>query len=293
VVPDLVRGGQIRTFSRPLKNPTPIQKITIESFDNAVAPTFVGITAETGEATAEYADASAQSNVRNDGSTAAAASREFKWGTGIKTLIVGGGSSHDFDRWFNKADSAFLSRDGKASVNYTDKPSEIAAALKAIDVLYQSSNQKMADGALRKAIFDFADSGKGLLLVHPGLWYNWADWPEYNRVLCGGGARGHDRYGEFEVKLTDVKHAVTANVPASFQITDECYWFEPDTAGTPIQVLATGFSKQKNKSYPMVWIVQHPKARIVGIALGHDGKAHEHEAYQTLLKNALAWVAGK
>ena len=48
-VPDLVNGGQVRTFSRELKIRTPIQKIALESFNTAVAPTFVAITAETAE----------------------------------------------------------------------------------------------------------------------------------------------------------------------------------------------------------------------------------------------------
>jgi type 1 glutamine amidotransferase len=82
-------------------------------------------------------------------------------------------------------------------------------------------------------------------------------------------------------------------VPADFTITDELYWFEPDAQGTAIQVLATAHSPQKNKTYPQVFIVKHPKARIVGITLGHDGKAHDHPAYQQLLRNSLNWVAGK
>ncbi|MBI4659971.1 MAG: ThuA domain-containing protein [Verrucomicrobia bacterium] len=51
--PDLVNGGQVRTFSREIKNPAPIQKIALESFNNAVAPTFVAITAETAEHTTQ------------------------------------------------------------------------------------------------------------------------------------------------------------------------------------------------------------------------------------------------
>ena len=39
--------------------------------------------------------------------------------------------------------------------------------------------------------------------------------------------------------------------------------------------------------------MKHPKARIVCITLGHDGKAHEHPAYKTLLQNSLAWAARK
>jgi putative heme-binding domain-containing protein len=45
-VPDLVRGGQVRWFSKPLRHGGVIQSITLESFDNAVAPTLVAITAE-------------------------------------------------------------------------------------------------------------------------------------------------------------------------------------------------------------------------------------------------------
>ena len=40
-------------------------------------------------------------------------------------------------------------------------------------------------------------------------------------------------------------------------------------------------------------MVKHPKARIVGITLGHDARAHDLPAYQTLLKNAVQWAAGK
>jgi len=39
--------------------------------------------------------------------------------------------------------------------------------------------------------------------------------------------------------------------------------------------------------------VKHPKSRIVCITLGHDGRAHELPEYQTLLKNAFQWAAGK
>jgi hypothetical protein len=39
--------------------------------------------------------------------------------------------------------------------------------------------------------------------------------------------------------------------------------------------------------------VKHAKARIVGLTLGHDAKAHDLPAFQTLLKNSIAWVSGK
>jgi type 1 glutamine amidotransferase len=82
-------------------------------------------------------------------------------------------------------------------------------------------------------------------------------------------------------------------VPARFTIKDELYWFEPDPQGTPIKVLATAHSRQKNQAYPQVFIVQHAKARVVGLTLGHDGDAHNHPAYIQLLRNAVSWVADK
>ena len=289
--PGLVTAGQLRTFSRALKNKSAIQKITFESFNNVVAPTFVALTAETGESSSKtVAEVSAAPAVK---AAATVAPRTFTWGSGIKTLLVGGGSSHDFEKFFNKADSAILSEGGRGSVNYTDRPSEIIAGLKGVDVLYQSTNQKIDDKATRQAIFDFADAGKGILIVHAGMWYNWPDWTEYNRVLAGGGARGHDRYGEFEVNLDVTDHPVMKGVPASFKITDELYYSKFETNGTPVQVLATAKNLTNGKTYPSVWIVKHPKARIVCIALGHDAKAHDHPAYRTLLQNAQAWAAGK
>ncbi|SDG12584.1 Type 1 glutamine amidotransferase (GATase1) [Dyadobacter soli] len=210
----------------------------------------------------------------------------------IRVLLVGGGASHDFDRWYKQEDVQTLQKEGLATVEYTSDPSAILGKLKDIDVLYLSNNQPIADKATREAIFAFVDAGKGLVLAHPALWYNWADWPEYNQKLVGGGSKGHDKYGPFEVTITG-KHPVTKGVPASFKLDDELYYFKPDAAGTPIEVLATAKAETSEKVFPSIFIVKYPKGRIVGIALGHDAKSHTIEPYQTMLRNAVQWAAGK
>ena len=72
---------------------------------------------------------------------------------------------------------------------------------------------------------------------------------------------------------------------------------EPDKipAGTaPIDVLAqTSPSKKFQASHPSVWVTKNDKAKIVGIALGHDGRVHELEPYQKILINAVKWTSGK
>ena len=98
----------------------------------------------------------------------------------------------------------------------------------------------MEDEKLERGILDFAAAGHGLVLAHPGVWYNWKNWPEYNRLLVGGGARGHDKFGEFEITVTkNPKHPVMTGVPGAFKITDELYHMEVDPQGTPMEVLAT------------------------------------------------------
>jgi type 1 glutamine amidotransferase len=58
-------------------------------------------------------------------------------------------------------------------------------------------------------------------------------------------------------------------------------------------VLATAHSDKKGKTYPIVFVVKHPKARIIGITLGNDGSAHGHSAYKQILRNAVQWVLKK
>jgi putative membrane-bound dehydrogenase-like protein len=281
----LQQGRQLRYFSKPFTKRGVIEKLTLASYANEVAPTFVGLTVEIGEGTP--ASASAQS------APAAPVGPSFQWGTGLKVLIIGGGDAHDYDQWFNKADVKTLNDTGGISANYTDITGGLANVIAGVDVLIVSNNKRFTDDASKQAITRHIENGKGFIGLHPGLWYNWRDWPEYNRVLVGGGSRGHDRLGEFEVVVTEPTHVLMHGVPAKFKIKDELYWFEPDSQGTPIKVLATAHSAQKNQPYPQVFTVEHAKARVVGLTLGHDGDAHHHPAYIQLLRNAVLWTAGK
>ena len=280
----LNQGRQLRYFARPLTKRGTVEKLTLASYANEVAPTFVAITAEVGEGAPASGPAKSEKS---------AAAPNFQWGAGLKVLILGGGASHDYNRWFNEADVKMLNTAGGISANYTETTGGLADVIAGVDVLIVSNNKPFTDDATKQAIAKHIENGKGFIGLHPGLWYNWKDWPEYNRSLIGGGARGHDRFAEFEVVTAHSAHPVMADVPAKFTIKDELYWFEPDTTGTPIKVLATAHSPSKNKDFPQVFIVQHPKARVVGLTLGHDGEAHNHTAYIRLLKNAVRWTAGK
>jgi type 1 glutamine amidotransferase len=221
------------------------------------------------------------------------------WATGRKkVLLVGGGSSHNFSEFFNGTDSATLAGAG-FSVNYTEDRDQAVEALPGADVAVLSVNRRFFDSPdYRKVLFEFADAGKGIVLVHAGTWYMYPQWPELHASIIGGGARAHDRLGPFTVNVTKPGHPVMKDVPASFEVVDELYHVNPDPAqlapGTvAIDVLAeTSPSARYMTPHPAVWISQHPKARIVAITLGHDARVHDLAAYKTLLVNAVSWAAG-
>lgn len=215
-------------------------------------------------------------------------------GTGsksIRTLIVGGGSSHDFNRWYKQDDAETLARDGFATVTYISNPDSMKYFLPATDVLYICFNQSINNPQSRQAIMDFVAAGKGLVIGHAALWYNWKDWPEYNTQIVSGGTHGHDRYGSFEVNIVNPSHPVTNGISKNFTLKDELYRYEPDPKGPGIEVLATANVAGSDKISTSVFVVKNNKARIVGIALGHDAASHDLPEYQALLRNTVRWVA--
>ncbi|MDQ3347869.1 MAG: ThuA domain-containing protein, partial [Acidobacteriota bacterium] len=309
---DFTRRGQVRYFALNLGKRAALSKIVLESFDTDAVPATVAITAGeepaaqaaapgAGAATAAQPATAVASTPKQGGRGDAPLPEEkpIVWTPGkTKVLVIGGGSSHDFGRFFGGTDVATLDAAG-FGVNYTEDRDQAAAELGNADVAVISVNRQFFDTPeYRKALFDFAGRGKGLVMLHPGTWYGYAQWPELNAAIVGGGARGHDRIAKFSVNAVKPDHPVMKGVPQSFEIEDELYYVNaeaeklpPGTA--PIEVLAeTSPSVKFGKPHPAVWITQHPSARITGIALGHDERVHDLLAFKTLLANAVRWAAG-
>ncbi len=274
--------GQVRTFAlEPKRKDVTIDKIVLTSPDGDQAATFFALTAE----------------LKGAVQVAGAPKKEQAPVEALDWLVVGGGSSHDFRRWFGDADLATLANaklapsaaTGTWRARYTEKVDELAPQLAKLDALELTNNQPLPADA-RAALFDFVAQGGGLLIVHPACWYNWTDWPEYNARLVGGGARGHGPFGEFEVRVVDASHPLAKDVPATFRIEDELYRFEVDPKGSAIHVIAVGRSLDGKEEWPVVWTVAREKGRTACITLGHDERAHANAGYQKLYVNAARWV---
>jgi len=206
-----------------------------------------------------------------------------------KIAVTGGGGSHDFLKFFGIADGKILSQNGENTVIYSEDVAEIGKLVPAVDVLMLTNNQPL-DATAKNAIFEQVNNGNlNMLIYHPSTWYNWEDWPEYNKQLVGGGSRSHEELQEFEVIVRKPDHPIMKGVPSNFRIVDELYRWEKDPEAE-IEVLAVGKGLESGEEYPAVWIVKHPKAKIVGNTLGHDERAHGHVAYKAILKNCMEWI---
>jgi len=290
---NLVTEHQVRFFTKALKRTAAIDKLILESTGGGAAPTIAAITAE-------LADENAAPVSTPDKPTATSGFKaQFndpvpqppEKANGPRVLLIGGGSSHDFVKFFGATDKATLTPT-VGWVDFTQNLNGIGPILKNLDVIVLSANQPISPET-QKQLIDFANSGKGIIALHPGTWYAWANFPQWNKEIVGGGTRGHDALGNYTVKVTRPEHPVMKGVTASFDIVDELYNHQPDPAGNPSEVLAESVSAKTGKTFPQVWVVKHPKARIIGITLGHDARAHDLPEFQTLLKNAVKWVSEK
>ena len=212
-------------------------------------------------------------------------------------LIIGGGSSHKFHEFFGKADSAALETAG-LTTHYTEDNEQAIEELANADAAIISVNRTGFDTPeYRKALMDRIDAGKGVIMLHPGTWYGYKNWPNLNAKVVGGGTRGHDKLGPMGVRVVNRRHPIMKGVSKEFELVDELYMMNRDghpEGAAKIRVLAeSSVSVKSGDRHPVVWVTEHPKTRIVGITLGHDERAHEHPDYQKILANAAKWVARK
>ncbi|WP_367875109.1 PVC-type heme-binding CxxCH protein [Luteolibacter sp. Populi] len=290
---NLVSRGQMRYLWRDLKQPAAtIEKIVLASADRPAAPLIAAITFESADKEGKMMPAPAEGGPLPVNGTSLPEKRE----TGaLRVLLAGGGSSHDFGTWYDREDQQILRDAGGMTTAYTSDPAEAVELLERADVLLFSSNDAAyaKSEPFRKAFDAFVARGGGLVLLHPATWYNWPDWPAYNKAFVGGGSRAHDPPGEFTLSVVKPEHPVVAGVSKEFKIRDEHYQIGIDPAAKVEVLVETSVSAQTGKKHPSVWITAHPECRIVCIAPGHDEAAHRLPDFRKLLGNAVKWAGEK
>ena len=287
---DLVSHGQMRYLWRDLKKRDGvIEKLVLTSGNKVAAPMIAAITLEGASSDGKLAAPPVDGGPEEQSTASLPATKEK-----TRVLLAGGGGSHDFPAWFDREDQSILREAGCVTL-YTSDPRNAAEELARTDVFLFSSNDPayVKSPEFQRAFGSYVADGGGLVLLHPATWYNFADWPAFNATFVGGGAKAHDPLGEFGLLVTKPDHPVVAGLQREFKLRDELYQVNLEP-GVKAQVLVeTSVSGQTGKRHPAVWIVEHPKSRVVCIAPGHDGATHREANFRKLLANAVKWAGGK
>jgi hypothetical protein len=210
----------------------------------------------------------------------------------LRVLLVGSGSSHDFPKFFLGTDSETLKAAGGMDVAATPNLEEALALLPDADVLVFSGNHdQFGTPGFQKALNEFADSGKGIVLLHAATWKH-PKWKGYNNRFVNGMTPGHDSYGDVTVTVIDADSPIMKGVSPTFTFKEENYRTELKNKAKA-DVLAENNPDANQVVHPSVWIVKDRKARIVCITLGHDGAAHDSPDYKAILTNAVNWAASR
>ena len=115
----------------------------------------------------------------------------------IRVLLIGGGSSHDFEKYFHLADAATLKAAGKITPAYAgDAPTALKLMPNSDVIVFSANHAQFSKPDFQKAINAFADSGHGVITLHAGTWYSWKDELTFNKRFVGGGTKS--RFSSYE-----------------------------------------------------------------------------------------------
>jgi type 1 glutamine amidotransferase len=200
-------------------------------------------------------------------------------------LLVGGAWYHDQPE-HREILSQFLG--GRFDLTMTDDMAVLTPEnLKQYDAIvnfttFVEPTQEQIDALLRAV-----RGGKGFVSLHGGSATFWNS-PEYISMV--GQFMVHDAFKTFQVNMSSLParvvkypHPITEGVP-DFAIDDELYVNEGDMTRWEIIGRAEGHAILYNLTYG--------QGRVHNNALGHDARALNNPHFQTLVINAVEWVAG-
>jgi len=151
-----------------------------------------------------------------------------------------------------------------------------------------------------KGINELLAQGKGMLFLHHSLWSYDGTWPKY-REIVGGRASSKEKVvpgpsatstykddQHIHVHIADESNPVTKGLH-DFDIVDETYnhfWID-----ATVQPLLT--TDNDTTEHVIAWSHTYEKSRVVYVMLGHGPSAFGNKDYQTLVRQAIFWVAKK
>ncbi len=180
--------------------------------------------------------------------------------------------------------------------------------------------------AYKRDFLDLLEAGMGFVFMHHSI-AAWPVWDEYAEIVGGRfhyrparlrgrewADSGYRHQVQHQVSVL-AQHAVTAGLPAQFEIRDELYLcpifgdsvtpllssnyeFDDQHFYSAKQAVAGNMCSREGWSHPpgsnlVGWVKHYRNSPIVYLQGGDDPAAYSNEHFQRLLHNAIRWVASE
>lgn len=225
---------------------------------------------------------------------------EIRANTGAvaRVLIVTGEDIHNWRETTPKLID-LLAQDPRLEIHVIEDPSVLAHELPYryhIIVLHFQNHHSPLNLPSLERLRNLVNHGTGLVIVHfaSGAFFDHTSKtvaPAYTQLagrFWNPKLRPHDPRGLFTVRICDPAHPITFGL-INFDTDDELYTcLDGDT---PIHVLADAVSKVDGRPYPIVFVHEFGRGRVVHFTLGHDVRALSPPAVRTLLRRGTVWAA--
>ncbi len=222
----------------------------------------------------------------------------------LRVLLLSGANNHNWKATTPEI-KRILENSGRFEVDVLEQTHTMTAALLAdYDVLVSNFNTFVAryksprdpgwTADTKQAYIEFVSRGGGHVVVHAGSssFYNWPEYQDLVSTSFRVGQTDHGTRHEFPVRLDVSDHPITRGMSA-FTTFDEL-WHDapvPDDA----TILASAYSAPASRGsghYESVAMVKpYGAGRSFTLLLGHDTRAMENSAFQTLLTRGTEWAA--
>jgi len=177
-------------------------------------------------------------------------------------------------------------------------------------VWFQTSGDTL-DESQKAALRGWIERGGGFVGVHGAGGDPSYEWEWYVEDLIGAQFVGHimdPQFQEARVVVEDRTHPATADLPETFQHTEEWYSFAASPRERGVRVLLSIDESSYEQEigwlglftsnrltmgdHPVVWSHCPGKGRALYSALGHQPAAYQVPEHRALLEGAIAWAAG-
>lgn len=250
----------------------------------------------------------------------------------LKALIISGQNNHNW-QVSHQALKLILDNSGMFVTDIALTPpaggdmNKFNPLFDAYDVVVLDYNGDRWSEKTDKAFLQYVQNGGGIIIYHAAD-NAFADWDEFNRIIALGGWEGrneksgpycyfkdgelvldhspghggsHGQQWEYPMHCRNIEHPITQGLPDNWKhAKDELY----DSMRGPANIKDLLYTAHADKATggsgreePLVFTVDHGKARISHIMLGHAGATLEDNptmqctGFQTLLLRSAEWAA--